>query len=91
MSPSNFALTNPEVVQETIRTGGANLVRGMQNLIADMQEGRISQVPKDAFQVGKDLACTSGKVVYRSKLIELIQYMPSTEQMRKAASKTAIL
>jgi polyhydroxyalkanoate synthase len=82
MSPSNFALTNPEVIQETVRTGGANLVQGMQNLMADLQQGRISQVPADAFEVGKDLACTPGKVVYRNKLVELIQYTPTTEQVR---------
>jgi polyhydroxyalkanoate synthase len=79
LSPTNFAATNPEVIQETIRTGGANLVEGMQNLIADMQKGHISQVPDDAFQVGKDLASTPGKVVYRNKLIELIQYAPTTD------------
>jgi polyhydroxyalkanoate synthase len=82
MSPSNFALTNPEVIQETVRTGGANLVQGMQNLMADLQQGRISQVPADSFEVGKDLACTPGKVVYRNKLVELIQYTPTTEQVR---------
>ncbi len=82
MSPTNFAATNPEVIEETIRTGGANLVRGIQNLVGDMQQGRISQVPKDAFEVGKDLACTPGKVIFRNKLIELIQYTPATEQVR---------
>ena len=81
MSPSNFALTNPEVIQETVRTGGANLVQGMQNLVADLQQGRISQVPADSFEVGKDLACTPGKVVYRNKLVELIQYTPTTEHV----------
>ncbi len=82
LSPTNFALTNPEVIQETIRTGGANLMQGMQSLLADVQKGRISQVPEGAFEVGKDLACTPGKVVYRNPLIELIQYAPATEQVR---------
>jgi polyhydroxyalkanoate synthase len=81
LSPSNFALTNPEVLQEIIRTGGLNLVTGMQNLIADVQQGRLSQVPTDSFELGKDLACTPGKVVYRSPLIELIQYAPATAQV----------
>jgi polyhydroxyalkanoate synthase len=81
-SPTNFALTNPVVLQETLRTGGANLVQGAQNLFSDMQQGRISHVPEGAFEVGKDLAITPGKVIYRNKLIELIQYAPTTAQVR---------
>lgn len=82
LSPSNFALTNPEVMEEIVRTGGSNLQRGMQNLLEDMQRGRISHVAADAFQVGKDLAITPGKVVYRNPLIELIQYTPTTPKVR---------
>jgi polyhydroxyalkanoate synthase len=82
LSPTNFALTNPEVIQETIRTGGANLVQGVQNLLGDLRKGRVTQVPEDAFEIGKDLACTPGKVVYRNSLVELIQYTPGTEQVR---------
>jgi len=78
LSPTNFALTNPEVLQETMRTGGANLVRGMQNLLADAQKRQISQVPEGSFAVGKSLAITPGKVVYRNQLIELLQYTPTT-------------
>jgi polyhydroxyalkanoate synthase len=84
MSPSNSPFTNPEVIQETVRCGGANLVKGMQNLYADMQKGRISQVPEGAFEVGKDLAITPGKVVYRNPVIELIQYTPTTETVHEA-------
>jgi polyhydroxyalkanoate synthase len=83
MSPTNFALTNPAVLQEIVRTGGANLVQGFQNFMADIQQGRVSQVPQGSFAVGKDLACTPGKVVFRSPLIELIQYSPSTEQVHE--------
>jgi polyhydroxyalkanoate synthase len=82
MSPTNFALSNPEVIQEAVRTGGASLVQGVQNLIADLQQGHVSQVPEDAFEIGKDLACTPGKVVYRNELVEVIQYTPATEQVR---------
>ncbi|MFZ5916333.1 MAG: PHA/PHB synthase family protein [Chloroflexota bacterium] len=84
LSPTNFAVTNPAVLQETIRTGGANLMRGLQNLLDDLQEGRIRMVAPDAFQVGRDLAVTPGKVVYRNGLIELIQYSPTTNQVRAA-------
>ncbi len=79
MSPTNFPATNPEVIEETIRTGGQNLVRGMKHLIGDIQRGRVSQVPEGSFQVGKQLACTPGKVVFRNELIELLQYTPVTE------------
>jgi len=82
VSPSNLAATNPEVLQEIVRTGGTNLVQGFQNLVADLQKGRISMVPDGAFQVGRDLAVTPGKVVYRNPLIELIQYTPTTDQVR---------
>ena len=81
MSPSNFALTNPVVLQETLRTGGMSLARGMQNLLADLQQGRLRMVPDGSFELGKDLACTPGKVVYRNELIELIQYTPTTAQV----------
>jgi len=79
VSPSNFALTNPVVLQETARSGGMNLVQGMQNALSDMRQGRISQVAENAFEVGKDLAITPGKVIYRNPVIELIQYEATTE------------
>ena len=82
LSPSNYPLTNPVVMEEAVRTGGMSLVRGMQNIMDDLQRGRISQVPQGSFEVGKDLAATPGKVVYRNPLIELIQYTPSTEKVR---------
>ena len=83
MSPTNFAATNPEVLQEIVRTGGTNLAEGMQNLLSDLQKGRVSMVPEGAFQVGRDLAVTPGKVVYRNSLIELIQYEPATKKVRE--------
>ncbi len=82
-SPSNFAATNPEVLQEILRTGGANVVRGMENLLSDLRKGSISMVPDGAFEVGKDLAITPGKVVYRNPLIELLQYTPTTKRVRQ--------
>jgi len=78
MSPANFAITNPVVIQEAVRTGGASLLKGLQNFLGDLQKGRLTQVPDSAFVVGKDLATTPGKVIYRNPLIELIQYEPTT-------------
>jgi polyhydroxyalkanoate synthase len=83
LSPTNFAATNPEVLEEIVRTGGTNLLHGMQNLMSDLQKGRISMVPEGSFEVGVDLAVTPGKVVYRNPIIELIQYSPATKKVRE--------
>lgn len=84
MSPSNFLMTNPEVLQETFKTGGKNLVKGLQNLIHDFERGngklRISQTNFNAFKVGVDLATTKGKVVFRNDLVELLHYTPTTKK-----------
>lgn len=85
MSPSNFVMTNPEILAETMNSGGANLVRGMENLLRDFDasQGRlkISQTDKNAFKVGENLATSKGSVVYRNELIELIQYAPTTDKV----------
>jgi polyhydroxyalkanoate synthase len=83
LSPTNFAATNPEVIQEFVRTGGTSLLKGMENLLSDLQKGQVSMVPDGSFTVGKDLAATPGKVVYRNPIIELIQYTPTTEKVRE--------
>jgi len=83
MAPSNFVMTNPEVLRTTLESGGENLVKGLENLIEDMERGGISQTDRDAFEVGKNLAVTPGKVVYQNDLMQLIQYTPSTEQVYK--------
>ena len=82
MSPSNFAFFNPDVIAETITSGGQNLLRGMANLAEDAREnhGQVQLVDKQAFQVGGNVATTPGKVVYRNELVELIQYTPTTPQ-----------
>ena len=81
MSPTNFAFLNPAVIEDTFRTGGSNLQRGVQNVLEDLREnrGRPALVDKKAFEVGKNVATTKGTVVYRNDLIEFIQYTPSTE------------
>jgi len=87
MSPSNFLLTNPEVLKATIDSNGENLVKGLGNLLEDIERGkgnvRISMTDTDAFAVGKNLAMTKGKVIYRTDLMELIQYEPTTKEVQK--------
>lgn len=83
MAPVNFFLSNPEAVKKAIETGGASVADGVRNLMSDLKEGRLSMTDATAFEPGKNLAVTPGKVVYRNKLIELIQYEPSTEQVRE--------
>ncbi len=79
-SPSNFPLTNPEVLRATVREGGANLARGARNVSEDWEHALGGEPPVEAerFEVGRDLAVTPGKVVFRNHLIELIQYRPTT-------------
>jgi len=82
-SPSNSPLTNPEVLAKTFSEGGMNLVRGWQNFIEDTTRASSGQRPVglEAFEVGKTLATAPGKVVYRNRLIELIQYAPTTDKV----------
>jgi polyhydroxyalkanoate synthase len=87
LSPSNFIATNPELIRETIKENGANLVRGMKMLAEDIEAGqgevKIRQTDPSRFQVGVNIADTPGKVVFRNDLIELIQYAPMTETVLK--------
>ncbi len=83
-SPSNFILTNPEILQRTVSAGGMNLARGAQNLVEDWERAVSGKKPigAEAFVVGRNVAATPGKVVYRNRLIELIQYEPASSQVR---------
>jgi polyhydroxyalkanoate synthase len=87
LSPSNFALTNPQVLRETVATGGTNLVKGLKNLLEDIDEGdgqlRIKMTDASAFKVGQNVATTPGKVVFQNELMQLIQYTPATEKVFK--------
>src|SRR3954470_13849973 len=83
LAPSNFVLTNPEVLRETLASSGDNLVRGMKMLAEDIQAGagslRIRQSDPSNLTVGVNLATTPGKVIYQNELMQLIQYTPTTE------------
>ncbi|MFV2092059.1 MAG: class I poly(R)-hydroxyalkanoic acid synthase, partial [Hyphomicrobiales bacterium] len=83
LAPSNFPLTNPAVLRETLASRGENLVRGIDNLASDLARGKgdlaIKQTDLDAFEVGVNLATTPGKVVFQNDICQLIQYAPSTK------------
>ncbi|HET7816941.1 MAG TPA: class I poly(R)-hydroxyalkanoic acid synthase [Sphingomicrobium sp.] len=81
MSPSNFALTNPQVLKRTIETRGENLLRGLANMLKDISAGQLSQTKQGAFEVGRNLATTPGKVIHETPLYELIQYTPTTDEV----------
>jgi hypothetical protein len=87
MAPSNFVMTNPEVLRSTMESGGDNLVKGLQNLLDDLERGNgrlhIRMTDPDAFEVGHNIAVTPGKVVYQNDLMQLIQYTPTTEKVYK--------
>ena len=81
LSPANFALTNPLVLEKTLETRGENLVRGMEHMLADMKRGQLTHTDPDAFKLGENLATTPGKVVHETPLYQLIQYTPTTKQV----------
>jgi polyhydroxyalkanoate synthase len=84
VSPANFLATNPELLRQTVKTGGMNLAQGARNMVEDWERTIGGHKPPGAenFQVGRDVAVTPGKVIYRNRLIELIQYEPATAQVR---------
>jgi polyhydroxyalkanoate synthase len=83
VAPTNFALTNPDVMRKTVETGGANLVRGFVNLLDDLESGagHIRRAAPEAFKLGVNLAATKGSVLLRTDMMELIQYEPTTEKV----------
>ena len=87
MSPSNFLLTNPEVLRKTAESGGENLLKGLNNLLSDLERGKgrlhIKMTDMDAFKLGENIGVSPGKVVYQNDLMQLIQYTPTTEKVLK--------
>ena len=87
LSPTNFVLTNPELLRETLLSNADNLVRGMRMLAEDIAAGggelKIRQSDASMFEVGRNLAVTPGKVIFQNELMQLIQYAPSTETVLK--------
>jgi polyhydroxyalkanoate synthase subunit PhaC len=87
LSPSNFVATNPEVLAETLNSGGQNLLRGLENLLVDLERGNgrlsITMTDMKAFRLGENIATALGKIVYQNELMQLIQYGPSTQEVRR--------
>ena len=83
MSPSNFALTNPQVLKRTIETRGENLLKGLGNMLKDIAAGQLTQTKPGVFEVGRNLATTPGKVIKQTPLYQLIQYTPATDEVLK--------
>jgi polyhydroxyalkanoate synthase len=81
VSPTNFPATNPQVLEKIVETKGESLLKGLQNMLSDIAKGQMTQTAAGAFELGKNLAMTPGKVVKRTPLYELIQYSPVTEQV----------
>ncbi|HTB89223.1 MAG TPA: class I poly(R)-hydroxyalkanoic acid synthase, partial [Steroidobacteraceae bacterium] len=87
IAPSNFLMTNPEVLRTTIESRGKNLLNGLKNLLNDLERGEgrlaIKMTDTEAFQIGENIAVTPGKVVYQNDLSQLIQYEPTTENVKR--------
>lgn len=84
LSPANFIMTNPLVLERAIATKGQSLAKGMEHLLADLQKGQLTHVDPAAFRLGENLATTPGKVVYQTPLFQLIQYSPTTGTVLEA-------
>ncbi len=87
MSPSNFAFTNPQVLRKTVETGGENLIRGLSNLLHDLEAGKgrllIKMADDSGFEIGRNIVMTPEAVIFHNDLMELIQYAPTTEKVRR--------
>lgn len=87
MAPTNYPMTNPEVLKATLENKGENLVTGLKNFVRDLEQGdgqlKIAMTDPDAFTLGENVATTPGKVIFQNRMFQLIQYSPSTEKVSK--------
>jgi poly[(R)-3-hydroxyalkanoate] polymerase subunit PhaC len=87
LAPSNFLITNPEALRATIESRGENLLTGLKNLLADLERGKgrlaIRMTDTTAFRIGENIAVTPGKVIYQNDLVQLIQYVPTTDKVAR--------
>jgi polyhydroxyalkanoate synthase len=87
MAPSNFVMTNPEVLRATVESGGENLIKGLTNMLDDLERGKgklsVKMTSEEQFRLGETIAVTPGKVVYQNALFQLLQYTPTTEKVRR--------
>ncbi|SER05827.1 PHA/PHB synthase family protein [Sphingobium sp. YR768] len=81
IAPSNFPFTNPQVVAKTIESGGENLVKGIQHMLADLEKGQLTHTDGTQFELGRNIASTPGKVIHETPLYQLIHYAPSTDMV----------
>jgi polyhydroxyalkanoate synthase subunit PhaC len=81
MSPANSPFTNPVALEKAVETKGQSLMAGVGHLMRDMQQGQMTHTDPDAFELGRNIACTPGKVVHQTPLYQLVQYAPSTEKV----------
>lgn len=81
LAPSNFAATNPEFIKTALDTEGESITRGIKNLIADLEKGRVSMTDDEAFEVGRNIAVSPGAVIYENELMQLVQYAPLTDKV----------
>lgn len=87
LAPTNFLATNPDALEKAIETEGESLVRGLENLVRDVESGHgelvVSLSDRDAFRVGENIGTTPGEVVYRTDMLELIQFHPTTDKVHR--------
>jgi polyhydroxyalkanoate synthase subunit PhaC len=81
MAPSNFALTNPKVLERTLETNGENLLKGLEHMLRDLAKGQLTHADPEAFEVGRNIATTPGKVIAETEFYQLIHYAPTTKEV----------